>query len=705
MPQHLPWTNGEEAKIEQAMIDNLELEQIHSLFPDRNPRAVREKAGRTKQSMDRGDWLWTRAENREVFRLRGGPSGKLHYAHVQLPADRRQEQEAFETEMLLSQQDVVPGKQYPNWTSAENANMEQAIIDGLIRDNLRSMFPNKSITAIDKKRAKTAKAMDEGRWKWAMPVNREIYLSRGQAVSGPSGTYHWSDAEKAKLEQAIMDGLDPSEMKPMFPNRTRQAVRGKICVVKLAMDQGKWNWANEQNHELFESRGRTTNLRRDRFPKKQDVGKNDYMEEDYEEDDYEEDDDQAGDDETFAAYQPDENMSGMPGIFDYTAYLQHDALSDIQEASQGPTHNQQNAAALSLETFNYRDEPMNDLPDVVEAVVSQLDGDVLDPLLFSQLEEYNQQEGNMLDPLLFSQDEEHHQQEGNMLDPLLFSQDEEHHQQTPITPDFQEPPNEKVCIVFTDIINSTEMWEQDEQAMVIALVAHNGILQDQMGTFGGYEIKTLGDGFHIAFETAESALNFCLVTQRLISQLAWPESIFGLNRHREAMAGDYMGSDRGLTVRMGIHFGTPSFTMTNPVTGRKDFFGIMVNIASRIQGLAKGDQIAVSDDFIRQLHREQRGDQIADALGPLSHELRTEIMERLPGTQFFNFESIGLRKLKGIKNPEHVSLIKLIRPTPTPLDTELSQMLIQEVEDAEDQTVGPADFPSALANGANNQDN
>jgi class 3 adenylate cyclase len=681
MPQHLPWTNGEEAKIEQAVIDNLKPEQIHSLFPERNLEAVRVKAGRTKQSMDRGDWLWTRAENREIFRLRGGPSGKLRYVHVQLPADRRQEQEAFETEMLLSQQDGVRGKEYPNWTSAENANMEQAIIDGLTRDNLRSMFPNKSIGAIDRKRAKAAKAMDEGRWKWAMPVNREIYLSRGQAVSKPSGTYHWSDAEKAKLEQAIMDGLDPSEIKSMYPNRTRQAVRGKVHIVKLAMDQGEWNWANEQNRELFESRGRTTNLRRDRFPKKQEVAKDDYVEEDYEEDD-----DQADDDETFAAYQPDENMSGMPEIFDYTAYLQHDTLSDIQEASQGPTNNQQNAAALSLETFNYRDEPMNDLPDAVEAVVPQLDEDVLDTLLFSQLEEYNQQEGNMLDP-------------------LLFSQDEEHHQQTPITPDIQEPPNEKVCIVFTDIINSTEMWEQDEQAMVIALVAHNEILQDQMGTFGGYEIKTLGDGFHIAFETAESALNFCLVTQRQISQFAWPESIFGLNRHREAMAGDYIGSDRGLTVRMGIHFGTPSFTMTNPVTGRKDFFGTMVNIASRLQSQAKGDQIAVSDDCIRQLHREQRGDQIADILGPLNHELRAEIMERLPGTQFFNLESIGLRKLKGIKNPEHVSLIKLIRPTPIPLDTELRQMLSQEVEDPEDQTVRPAYFPSALANGANNQDN
>jgi class 3 adenylate cyclase len=705
MPQHLPWTNGEEAKIEQAVIDNLKLEQIHSLFPDRNLEAVRVKAGRTKQSMDRGDWLWTRAKNREIFRSRGGPSGNLRYAHVQLPADRLQEQEAFETEMLLSQQDGVPGKQYPNWTSAENAKMEQAIIDGLIRDNLRSMFPNKSIGAIDIKRAKAAKAMDEGRWKWAMPVNREIYLSRGQAVSGPSGTYHWSDAEKAKLEQAIMDGLEPSEIKSMLPNRTMQAIRGKLHILKLAMDQGEWNWANERNRELFESRGRTTNLRRDRFPKKQDVGEDEHVEEDYEEDDYEEDDDQAENDETFAAYQPDENMSGMPEIFDYTAFLQHDALSDIQAASQGATHNQQNAAALSLETFNYRDEPIDDLPDVAEVVVPQLDGDVLDPLLFSRLEEYNQQEGNMLDPLLFSQDEEHHQQDEKMLDPLLFSQDEEHHQKTPITPGFQEPPNEKVCIVFTDIIESTEMWEQDEQAMVMALVAHNEILQDQMGTFGGYEIKTLGDGFHIAFETAESALNFCLVTQRLLSQFAWPESIFGLKRHREAMAGDYMGSDRGLTVRMSIHFGTPSFITTNPVTGRKDFFGTMVNIASRIQCHAKGDQIAVSDDCIRQLHREQRGDQIADILGPLNHELRTEILERLPGTQFFNLESIGLKKLKGIKNPEHVSLIKLMRLAPIPLDSELRQMLIQEVENPEDQTIRPAYVPSALANGANNQDN
>jgi adenylate cyclase len=60
--------------------------------------------------------------------------------------------------------------------------------------------------------------------------------------------------------------------------------------------------------------------------------------------------------------------------------------------------------------------------------------------------------------------------------------------------DHQTAPNPISCI-FTDIIDSTNLWEFDATAMWEALQIHDGIIRAQIVLFSGYEVKTGGDSF------------------------------------------------------------------------------------------------------------------------------------------------------------------------------------------------------------------
>ncbi|KAI0385929.1 adenylate cyclase [Hypomontagnella monticulosa] len=223
-------------------------------------------------------------------------------------------------------------------------------------------------------------------------------------------------------------------------------------------------------------------------------------------------------------------------------------------------------------------------------------------------------------------------------------------------------PTEKPSIVFTDIKNSTNLWETYPSAMRSAIKVHNEVMRRQLRRIGGYEVKTEGDAFMVSFPTATSALLWCFAVQTHLLQAEWPPEILNSVSCQEVFDKDNTLIFRGLSVRMGVHFGEPVAEI-DPVTRRMDYFGPMVNKASRISSVADGGQITVSSDFISEIQRcletyqenERNGsnalEDTFDDDGP-SSAIRRELKSL--SSQGFEVKDMGERKLKGLENPEYI---------------------------------------------------
>ncbi|KAJ5773372.1 Ras-association [Penicillium paradoxum] len=232
--------------------------------------------------------------------------------------------------------------------------------------------------------------------------------------------------------------------------------------------------------------------------------------------------------------------------------------------------------------------------------------------------------------------------------------------------EFVDAPDGELTIMFTDIKQSTALWELCPDAMRSAIQIHNDILRRQLGIFGGYEVKTEGDAFMVAFSTTTAALLWCFNCQNQLLEAEWPTEILDQPQCRVVVDMDNNVIFRGLSVRMGGHWGEP-VCAKDPVTNRMDYFGPMVNRASRISAVADGGQIFVSSDFMADIQRNL--EIFADAersastsstdtntrVDSLGHNIRRELQQL--NSQGFVIKDQGERKLKGLENPEPLYLV------------------------------------------------
>ncbi|KAH9932643.1 uncharacterized protein B0H18DRAFT_1115865 [Fomitopsis serialis] len=212
-------------------------------------------------------------------------------------------------------------------------------------------------------------------------------------------------------------------------------------------------------------------------------------------------------------------------------------------------------------------------------------------------------------------------------------------------------PTGHLALVFTDIRNSTHLWEVNA-GMPTAIVLHNNLLRRQLRRCGGYEVKTEGDSFMCSFPNALSAVWFCLSVQTQLLQVDWPLEILECEDGKEIY--DQTGKlvARGLSVRMGIHCGIP-VCEPDPVTGRMDYFGPMVNRSARIEGAAAGGQIMCSADVVREVNARILE---TEPETEYSHLQPLQTVEAIRGSGIV-VVPVGQVKLKGLEVPETLSLI------------------------------------------------
>jgi len=190
-------------------------------------------------------------------------------------------------------------------------------------------------------------------------------------------------------------------------------------------------------------------------------------------------------------------------------------------------------------------------------------------------------------------------------------------------------------------------------------------MRRQLRIIGGYEVKTEGDAFMVSFPTVTSALLWSFSCQSHLLELPWPQEILETVHCQEKLDSDHNVIYRGLSVRMGIHWGQPVCDL-DPITRRMDYFGPMVNKAARVSAVADGGQIAVSSDFITEVQRTLEAyadDDRRDSVGsddtvnedPLSGQIRREL--RQLSSQGFEVKDLGETKLKGLENPEFLYLM------------------------------------------------
>jgi class 3 adenylate cyclase len=131
-------------------------------------------------------------------------------------------------------------------------------------------------------------------------------------------------------------------------------------------------------------------------------------------------------------------------------------------------------------------------------------------------------------------------------------------------------PEGIVTIIFTDIVGSTRLRQRlgDDVAQE-RFREHNRLVREQIQNHGGFEVKTQGDGFMIAFGDVLDALACVRDVQRTVAE--------DNKRH----------PGKEMLVKIGINSG-------QAIKEEEDFFGGAVVVAARLAALAKGGQILAS---------------------------------------------------------------------------------------------------------------
>ena len=138
----------------------------------------------------------------------------------------------------------------------------------------------------------------------------------------------------------------------------------------------------------------------------------------------------------------------------------------------------------------------------------------------------------------------------------------------------------EITILFTDIESSSKYWDsRGDIGGRLMLDTHNRLVFPIIKKYNGKMIKTIGDAVMASFKVSNNAVKAAIAIQQI------------LNRERKK-------NKKLPKVRIGIHTG-------HAIVEKGDVFGDTVNVASRIENRAKGNEILMSTRTARRTPKKK----------------------------------------------------------------------------------------------------
>lgn len=150
------------------------------------------------------------------------------------------------------------------------------------------------------------------------------------------------------------------------------------------------------------------------------------------------------------------------------------------------------------------------------------------------------------------------------------------------TPQISELKTQNLTIMFTDMKGFTSRTSQQSREEIERLLyLHDEIMRPVFTEFGGTVVKTIGDAFLVTFESPTNAVLCGVKIQKEI-----------------ATALKQMPQSDHFTVRVAINSGEVHLR-------EDDIFGEAVNIAARIEGLAEGGEVWLTEAVYLSMNKNE----------------------------------------------------------------------------------------------------
>jgi len=208
-------------------------------------------------------------------------------------------------------------------------------------------------------------------------------------------------------------------------------------------------------------------------------------------------------------------------------------------------------------------------------------------------------------------------------------------------------------ILFADVAGYARLMQADDEATHKSLQELIDLFTRGCEEFDGEILQIRGDGIFAIFNSAVNSVRFASQTQ---------DSAEEYNR-------DYP-EDRKIRFRIGIHLGDVLYNSNH-------HYGDAINIASRIEGLCDTGDVYIS----------------------------SSVHEQVKNSKYFNYENLGLHRLKNIRDP--IEIFRIVKETTTAMlvaSPRKSAIVTAPGMDADDLSVRPSIAVLPFKNGTGNPD-